>query len=207
MMNKVSHLARIQAFGFVMAFFAAAFFVGCSENEQKSEPGCKAKTTAKPCEKSAQATGQSVSPTPKAQPQAQAQAQPQRKPQAVAHASPTKAPQVATNKPAVEVQRQATPVQKANEVSPTAQNRTAAPVANDPDKLRAQTEDMIYATIRIRMEEMAAERARLLESGKTQSDPEVRQLESSILVAQRLLRENGEIVDELDPPIQQQNPQ
>jgi len=198
MMNKMSHLARIQAYGFVMAFFAAAFFVGCSENEQKGQPAGEAKTTAKPCEKSEKATARPVAPTPEATPQPQ--------PQAVAETTPAQAPQAAPNRPIVDARRQAAPVQKANEGAPAAQNRSAAP-ASDPDALRAQTEDMIYATIRIKMEEMAAERSRLLKSGKTQNDPEVRQLESSILIAQRLLRENGEIVDELDPPIQQQNPQ
>ncbi len=62
---------------------------------------------------------------------------------------------------------------------------------------------MIYAQIRIKMEEMIEQRARLLREGKNPSDVEVRQLEGSIMKARELLVENGEIVEEVDPPIVQ----
>lgn len=68
---------------------------------------------------------------------------------------------------------------------------------------RAEAENMIYAQIRIKMEEMIEQRARLLREGKNPSDVEVRQLEGSIMKARELLVENGEIVEEVDPPIVQ----
>lgn len=71
---------------------------------------------------------------------------------------------------------------------------------------RAQAENMIYATIRIKMEEMIAKRAALLKSGRDPSDVEVRDLEGSIMRARELLEENGEIVEPVNPPIVQSTP-
>lgn len=71
---------------------------------------------------------------------------------------------------------------------------------------RAQAENMIYATIRIKMEDMIEKRAELLKSGRPPSDVEVRQLEGSIMRARDLLQEAGEIVEDVEPPIVQVNP-
>lgn len=71
---------------------------------------------------------------------------------------------------------------------------------------RAQTESMIYATIRIKMEEAIEKRAALLKSGKDPSDQEVRSLEGTIMRARELLEENGEVVEPVDPPIVQSVP-
>lgn len=71
---------------------------------------------------------------------------------------------------------------------------------------RAQAENMIYATIRIKMEDMIEKRAELLNSGRPPSDVEVRQLEGSIMRARDLLQEAGEIVEDVVPPIVQVNP-
>ena len=60
---------------------------------------------------------------------------------------------------------------------------------------------MIYARIRIEMEESIARRAQLLEAGKPLSDPEIRTLEGVIMRARDLLLEVGEVVEPLDPPI------
>ena len=68
---------------------------------------------------------------------------------------------------------------------------------------RAETENLIYAQIRIKMEEMIDQRAVLLHAGKSPSDVQIRQLEGSIMKARELLTENGEIVDEVEPPIVQ----
>ncbi|OWY73075.1 hypothetical protein B7486_01640 [cyanobacterium TDX16] len=65
---------------------------------------------------------------------------------------------------------------------------------------------MIYATIRIKMEDMIEKRAELLNSGRPPSDVEVRQLEGSIMRARDLLQEAGEIVEDVVPPIVQVNP-
>ncbi len=74
------------------------------------------------------------------------------------------------------------------------------------DDRKKRAEDMIYTTIRIRMEEMIEQRAQLLKDGKKPSDPEIRQLEGSIMRARDLLVENGEIVGKINPPIVQQRP-
>ncbi|HKQ48388.1 MAG TPA: hypothetical protein VJZ71_09995 [Phycisphaerae bacterium] len=71
---------------------------------------------------------------------------------------------------------------------------------------RKQTESMIYATIRIKMEEAIEKRASLLSSGKAPSDEEVRSLEGTIMRARELLEENGEVVEPVDPPIVQSVP-
>ncbi len=68
---------------------------------------------------------------------------------------------------------------------------------------RAQAENMIYATIRIKMEEAIEGRAKLLKSGKDPADVEVRQLEGTIMRARELLEENGEVVEPVEPPIVQ----
>jgi len=51
------------------------------------------------------------------------------------------------------------------------------------------------------MDEMIQQRAQLLKSGKTSSDPEVSQLEASILKARQLLLEKGEVLGDVAPPI------
>lgn len=71
---------------------------------------------------------------------------------------------------------------------------------------RQHAENLIYATIRIKMEEAIAERKKLLDAGSSPSDERVRQLEGTIMRARDLLTENGEVVDDVDPPIVQTAP-
>lgn len=77
---------------------------------------------------------------------------------------------------------------------------TTPPAANTDEK-RAQTTDMIYAQIRIRMQESIVQRAELLKAGKPRSDPEIRKLEGMIMKARDLLTEAGEVVADVEPPI------
>lgn len=81
----------------------------------------------------------------------------------------------------------------ADELDPFEQNKI----------MRRRAENLIYATIRIKMEEMIDRRAGLLKSGKDPSDVEIRQLEGSIMRARELLQEAGEIVEDVVPPIVQ----
>lgn len=74
------------------------------------------------------------------------------------------------------------------------------------EEAAAQLTDMIYAQIRIRMEEAIAKRAELLKAGKPASDPEVRKQEEIIMNARTRLLEAGEVVPEIDPPIVQTTP-
>lgn len=74
-------------------------------------------------------------------------------------------------------------------------------VATTDDEKREQAANMIYAQIRLRMEEFITERKKLLSEGKTRDDARVQQLEGSILKARELLMEAGEMVEEVDPPI------
>ena len=72
---------------------------------------------------------------------------------------------------------------------------------DDEEFRRQAAEDMIYATIRVRMEEMIVLRKRLLDGGRPGHDPEVRELEGRIMRARQLLFDNGEDVEEVDPPL------
>jgi hypothetical protein len=91
--------------------------------------------------------------------------------------------------------------------TPTAQAEAPPPEDFESDaQKRAAAENMIYATIRIKMEDMIDQRSKLLKSGKDPADVEVRQLEGSIMRARELLEENGEVVEPVDPPIVQSTP-
>lgn len=100
-----------------------------------------------------------------------------------------------------------TPVRTASttEQKPEWEEQKPLKIEDDATK-RAQAENMIYATIRIKMEDMIEKRAELLKSGKAPSDVEVRQLEGSIMRARDLLQEAGEIVEDVEPPIVEVRP-
>lgn len=80
---------------------------------------------------------------------------------------------------------------------------TRHPSGTNPDNQRDATADLIYATVRVKMDILIAERKQLLDAGHDTTDPEVRQKEASINRAISLLEENGEKVDPIDPPITQ----
>ncbi len=75
------------------------------------------------------------------------------------------------------------------------------PIGDDVDQRRQHYANVIYATIRIRMEEAIQRRATLLDQGTNSTDPKVRNLENQIQKARQLLMENGETVDPVYPPI------
>lgn len=79
----------------------------------------------------------------------------------------------------------------------------AYPSEEDLERRREEASDMIYALIRVRMEEAIIKRKDLLEGGTANSDVEVRRLENVIMNARQYLEENGEIVEPVDPPIVQ----
>jgi hypothetical protein len=91
----------------------------------------------------------------------------------------------------------------AAEAQPVSQTAAVETSEVDPEleNKRLQTQNLIYARIRIKMEELIAERAKLLKEGKDPTDPQIRQIEGQIMRARDLLQENGEVVDEIDPPI------
>lgn len=95
---------------------------------------------------------------------------------------------------------------KSEAVITTASQADPAPVAADEEQLRAQATDMVYAQIRIKMEEAIEKRAALLKAGTERSDPQVREQEGVIMRARDLLIEAGEVVEELDPPIIETKP-
>jgi hypothetical protein len=109
-----------------------------------------------------------------------------------------------------------TPVTPARPASPPERKPSAAPPASQPAKASgtmspgknpaspenaAVAEKEVYAYIRAKMDQMIQQRAKLLSSGKTSADPEVQQLETSILNARQLLTEKGEVVGEIVPPL------
>lgn len=90
--------------------------------------------------------------------------------------------------------------------SPSQTSATQEPVvATTDEEKREQAANMIYAQIRLRMEEFISERKKLLSEGKTRDDARVQQLEGSILKARELLMEAGEMVEDVDPPITPRN--
>jgi hypothetical protein len=103
----------------------------------------------------------------------------------------------------------AQPAMPSPAVASTAQTAAASPVSDSPDMYmsdddrRMMAQDLIYTRIRIKMEEMIAQRSTLLKQGKDPADPEIRQLEGSIMRARELLTEAGEKVEDVQPPIVQ----
>lgn len=79
----------------------------------------------------------------------------------------------------------------------------AYPSEEDLERRREEASDMIYALIRVRMEEAIIKRKDLLEGGRASSDVEVRRLENVIMNARQYLEEDGEVVEPVDPPIVQ----
>ncbi|MCB9855904.1 MAG: hypothetical protein H6818_09485 [Phycisphaerales bacterium] len=71
-----------------------------------------------------------------------------------------------------------------------------------PTNRRDATGDMIYATVRVQMDILLADRKALLDAGHDVTDPEVRRKEDSIRKAIALLTENGEAIEPIDPPIE-----
>ncbi len=80
---------------------------------------------------------------------------------------------------------------------------SAYPSEEDMERRREEASDMIYALIRVRMEEAIIKRKKLLEGGRAGSDVEVRRLENVIMNARQYLEEDGEVVEPVDPPIVQ----
>lgn len=128
-------------------------------------------------------------------------------PQASNNAAPaqTKADDSATANAPVAQPAPAVKTASASEAKPEWEAQKPLTIEDDAAR-RAQAENMISATIRIKMEDMIEKRAELLKSGRPPSDVEVRQLEGSIMRARDLLQEAGEIVEDVEPPIVQVNP-
>jgi len=75
------------------------------------------------------------------------------------------------------------------------------PVDEDMAKKKAETEGVLFATVRAKMDELIAQRATMLKAGSAPTDPVIRQMEDAILRAQQTLKENGESVPDVQPPI------
>lgn len=180
----------------VLSVFAVALIAGCEPNQGKSKAEPAAKSTASPAAAPATPATPAVTPAPASpmQPPAQPAAKPpEPAPPPAAPAQPTAAttPPKAAEKPA----------------ATKSEWEEQKPLAIEDDSgRRAMAENMIYATIRIKMEEMIDQRAGLLKSGKAPSDVEVRSLEGSIMRARDLLMEAGEIVEDVQPPIVEVRP-
>lgn len=177
-MRTWMNLLRAQAALVVVALVVVGL-VGCAETTDK--------TAQKPDETAAPAK---AAPAPAAKPAPAQPAQPAPKPSAAAQ--PTQPPP--GHPPVPAVQKTSEPPKP-----PPADKPEAG--AQATEKARAQAEDMIYANIRVKMEEMIAQRAQMLKSGKSPSDVEIRKLESSILKARDLLTQAGEVVGDIQPPI------
>lgn len=170
----------------VAALFAITLIVGCEPNQGKSK-------------------SESATTTKAAKPEAKTEAAPPKTevapPKPEAPAKPAEAPNPATP-PAPTTPPPAAPKPSADASSPEWGEEKPLAIEDDSAK-RAMAENMIYATIRIKMEEMIDQRAELLKSGKNPADVEVRQLEGSIMRARDLLMEAGEVVEDVEPPIVQ----
>ncbi len=82
-----------------------------------------------------------------------------------------------------------------------ADSGAAHPLSDSAAPQKAQAEGMIYATVRAKMEELIAERAAMIQAGRSPSDPTVRQFDEAILRARDMLVQRGEQVPEIIPPI------
>jgi outer membrane biosynthesis protein TonB len=194
-MTKWTSLVRALATTLLVAFLVVGL-VGCQEKTDKAKeaPCDTAKAPAKTEPAKAPAKAEPVKPAAPAAPAA-----PAPKP-APAPAAPTPAP---APKPAA----QATPPPAAK-AAPAVQKTTDKPAdasAQNTEK-RAQIEDIIYADMRVKMEQMIAQRSQMMKAGKDSSDPEVAKLEASILRARKFLTDAGEVVGPIDPPIKDQAP-
>jgi hypothetical protein len=111
-----------------------------------------------------------------------------------------KEPAVAAQKPEPKPVTKA-PAKPAATTPPAGQ--TGQPRAAPPTTIvdEQQAMDLLYATMRIRMEEAIEERATLLKAGTEPSDPQVRRLEGVIMRARDLLTDAGEVVEPVEPPI------
>jgi len=78
-----------------------------------------------------------------------------------------------------------------------------APSEEELARRREQASDLVYALIRVRMEEAIIHRKELLEAGRPRSDVKVRRLEGVIMNARQYLVNDGEVVEAVDPPIVQ----
>ena len=72
---------------------------------------------------------------------------------------------------------------------------------NDPEAAKQDLTDLIYAQIRVRMEEALARRELLLKDGTPQSDQRVAEFERQVLRARSFLSERGELLDDVTPPL------
>jgi len=112
----------------------------------------------------------------------------------------------ATNPPAAEPTKDAAPTPSTEPRASADPSKQPVPVPTDtgevdPDTRKQDLADLIYAQIRVRMEEALVRRADLLKSGTPQSDASVADLERQILRARSLLSERGELLDDVSPPL------
>ncbi|HWL93175.1 MAG TPA: hypothetical protein VNT79_06545, partial [Phycisphaerae bacterium] len=91
-------------------------------------------------------------------------------------------------------------------VTPPPVTPEPAPADDGRENQRQAVVDAIYAQIRLQMEQAIVERKQMLDAGTPASDEKVRELEGKIMKARDLLIENGEEVEEVDPPIVQRTP-
>jgi hypothetical protein len=187
---------RVPLVGAIALCFAVGM-VGCKENEAKVNEGDAGKC---PAGKQAKCTGETAKPVAKApksinqKPQkSKTVAKKATVKQSTANSKQTvKKQPVRSAKEPVRVEEK--PVQQAS-----VQGNTEDPV----EKRRRETEDAVYALIRVKMEEALMKRKELLDAGTDPADPEVRRLEGQIMKARGYLIEAGEEVEPVDPPIVQ----
>jgi type IV secretory pathway VirB10-like protein len=191
-MMKWTNLVRALATTMLVAFLVVSL-IGCQQQADKTKE-CN-KPCDKPCDKAKAEPAKPMPPPPPPAKPAQPMPPPAAKP--VPPPPPPPAP-----KPSAQAQPAPQPmVQKTTETP----GKPQTPEAQSAEK-RAQIEDVIYAEMRVKMEQMIAQRAQLMKSGKDSSDPEVQKLEASILRAKKFLTDAGEVVGDINPPIKEQAP-
>jgi hypothetical protein len=166
------------------SFVALTLAAGCSNNAKKSNP---TRTAQKPVNHASTPTEAKPAPAPTPTPVA---VQP----------APVPAP-APSNAMAAQPKNEPVAVSPAPSQEPQFQQASSS-----DDERREQAANLIYAQIRVKMEEAIDERAKLLKSGTDPADTKVRELEGRIMRARELLTGNGELVEEVEPPIVQKNP-
>ncbi len=87
------------------------------------------------------------------------------------------------------------------QVEPAVDTKPKRTQPANPEEARQQMTDAVFAQIRLQMEQAIVERKELLDGGAAPSDERVRTLEGRIMKARSLLQDNGEEVEDVDPPI------
>ncbi len=209
MRTTLTTLFRLTAIG-ILATVIAAGSAGCSQEESKTTPTKKTQAKRKTLRtKKAAKSNVAVNKNATAKNSTTAEkGMKTKKNTAASKVAKAKTTGSAKTNARTAKPTQQTPVKQVATKTPTPASpqevaEDMPPIGDDPRQLREHYSNVIYATIRIRMEEAIQRRAKLFKQGESPKSEEIVNLERQILKARSLLVENGENVQPVYPPISQ----